>query len=258
MDFDFELYLTLAVIISGIIALVDIRYWAPHREKNNIAKQPIIIEYCRSFFPILLIVLLLRSFLAEPFRIPSGSEKPGLLVGDFIVTSKFAYGVRLPVLHTKLINVAEPKVGDTTVFRYPVNPSIDFIKRIIGAPGDHISYINKVLYVNGEPATQKLLGVVTDKDDEGNSWPVELREENLKGVKHKIYIRPDVPAQDFSVVVPPGHYFAMGDNRDNSNDGRYWGFVPEENLVGKALWIWFSWDNDKHRVRWDRMGKAIN
>lgn len=258
MDFDFELYLTLAVIISGIIYLIDIFYWAPLRAEKNIDKQPILIEYARSFFPILLIVLLLRSFLAEPFRIPSGSEKPGLLIGDFILTSKFSYGVRLPAIHAKIWHVAEPKNGDTTVFRYPKNPSMNFIKRIIGVPGDHISYINKVLYINGKLATQKLLNVTTDKNEAGTVVPVELREEDLLGIKHLIYVRPDVPAEDFSVVVPPGHYFAMGDNRDDSNDSRYWGFVQEQNLVGKALWVWFSWDGDANHIRWDRIGKAIH
>lgn len=258
MDFDFELYLTLATLISGVICLIDIFYWAPIRKEKSITKQPILIEYARSFFPILLIVLLLRSFLAEPFRIPSGSEKPGLLVGDFIVANKFAYGLRLPVLRTQLVHVGEPKRGDTTLFRPPRNPSIYYIKRIVGVPGDHISYINKVLYINGVEAKQKFLKQVTDKDDNGNVQTQDMMEEDLMGVKHTIYVRPDRLAEDGSWVVPPGHYFAMGDNRDGSNDSRYWGFVPEHNLVGKAFLIFFSWNNDDHQVRWDRIGMVIH
>ena len=257
MNFNFELLLTVAAMVAGVISLTDILHWAPQRKQQSITKQPLWIEYARSFFPILLIVLFLRSFLAEPFRIPSGSEKPNLLVGDFIITNKFSYGVRLPVLHTKILNVGEPERGDIAVFRYPINPSINYIKRIIGLPGDEISYVNKVLYVNGVPANPALLGQAKDQDEEGDIWTVELKSENLTGVGHLIYLRPDVPAQDFSVIVPPGQYFVMGDNRDNSNDSRYWGFVPEQNFVGKALWVWFSWDSNNHRIRWERFGHAI-
>ena len=257
MSFDFELILTLAVIISGIIYLIDVLAFAKKRVKD--AKPPVVIEYARSFFPILLIVLILRSFLAEPFRIPSGSDKPTLLVGDFILVNKFDYGVRLPVLHTKIINIDEPQRGDIAVFRPPFDASVDYIKRIIGMPGDRISYINKTLYVNGKEIPQTLLGETTDSDNDGRpSWPVQIKEEDLLGIKHKIYVRPDVPAQDFSVTVPAGHYFVLGDNRDDSNDSRYWGFVPEQNLVGKAIYIWFSWDNENTKVRWSRIGDAIH
>ena len=258
MNFNFELILTLAVVITGIISLMNLLYWEKQRKQQAITQQPIWIEYARSFFPVLLIVLLLRSFLAEPFRIPSGSEKPNLLVGDFIVTNKFIYGIRLPVSYTKIISLEDPKRGDIAVFRFPVDPAINFIKRIVGVPGDKISYMNKVLYINGIPANQKLLGQATDENETGQALPVSLKEEDLLGVKHLIYVRPDVPAQDFSTVVPPGKYFVMGDNRDNSNDSRYWGFVPEENFVGKALWIWFSWDAEYNRIRWDRIGQAIH
>src|SRR6185312_1504123 len=240
MNFDFELLLTLAVFVTGFIALVDQIFFIRKR-KQSAAKMPILIEYARSFFPILLIVLLLRSFLIEPFRIPSGSDKPTLLIGDFIAANKFTYGLRLPVLRTKILALNEPQIGDIALFRYPIDPSVNFIKRIIGTPGDRVSYINKVLYVNGKIAPQEWLGQTTDPDEAGQDWPVELKEENLAGIKHKIYVRPDAPAQDFSVTVPAGYYFAMGDNRDDSSDSRYWGFVPEQNMVGKALIIWFSW-----------------
>jgi len=258
MNIDFELWLTVSVFISGIISLLDVLIWAPKRRQAAVTKMPLVIEYSRSFFPILLLVLVLRSFVVEPFRIPSGSEKPDLLVGDFIVANKFTYGFRLPVSHTKIIKMGEPKVGDVVVFLWPNDPSIYFIKRVVGVPGDHISYVDKVLYINGVRASQELLGETTDGDRPDESWPVLLKQEDLVGLKHKIYIRPDVPARDFSVTVPPGHYFMMGDNRDDSNDSRYWGFVPEENLIGKAVLIFFSWDGNNYRVRWDRIGEAIH
>jgi len=256
MSFDFELILTLAVIFSGLIYLADAMILAKRRPAD--AKLPLLIEYSRSFFPILLIVLVLRSFLAEPFRIPSGSDKPTLLPGDFILVNKFDYGVRLPVLHTKIVKVGEPERGDIAVFRYPVDPSKDYIKRVIGVPGDRISYIDKTLYVNGKVMPQTAVGTAIDSDDvNGPRWPVQIKEEDFFGIKHKIYLRPDVPAQDFSLTVPPGQYFMMGDNRDNSNDSRYWGFVPEQNLLGKAFLIWFSWDSAHTTIAWSRIGTRI-
>lgn len=257
MSFNFEFFLTLAVIISGVIALADILIFAPIRQRKNIAHPSVLIEYARSFFPILLLVLLLRSFLAEPFRIPSGSEKPDLLIGDFIVANKFSYGIRLPVLHKKIIAIGEPKRGDIMVFLWPKDTSTYFIKRVIGLPGDVITYKDKVLTINGQVAPQTLLGVQTDHDA-NEKWRVLLKRENLLGVQHDIYLRPDQLATDFSVTVPPGNYFVMGDNRDNSLDSRYWGFVPEKDLIGKAIWVFFSWDNERHRVRWHRLGMRIH
>lgn len=257
MSFNFEFFLTMLVIISGAITLMDSLIFAPLRRRKKIAHPSVLIEYARSFFPILLLVLLLRSFLAEPFRIPSGSEKPDLLIGDFILANKFSYGIRLPVLHKKIISIGEPKRGDIMVFLWPKNPSVYFIKRVIGLPGDVITYKNKVLTINGQIATQTLIG---EKTDEGanESYPVLLKREDLLGVQHEIYLRPDQPATDFSVTVPPGNYFMMGDNRDNSLDSRYWGFVPEKDLIGKAMWVFFSWDNEHHRVRWHRLGLRIH
>lgn len=256
MGFSFELLLTLAVLVSGFVWLLDTLFWARKRPKN--AKVPLAIEYSRSFFPVLLIVLLLRSFLLEPFRIPSGSDEPTLLVGDFIVANKFIYGLRLPVIHTKFMQNQEPATGDIVLFRWPVDPSQNFIKRVIGVPGDQISYVNKVLYINGVEAKQTILGQATDEDGLGHSWPVTVIEENLMGIKHKSYLRSDVPVQDFSLTVPQNMYFVMGDNRDSSNDSRYWGFVPESNFVGKAYAIWFSWNGDNNNIRWGRMGSLIH
>lgn len=258
MSLNFEFFLTTAVIISGAIALVDILIFAPIRKCKKIAHPSVLIEYARSFFPILLLVLLLRSFLAEPFRIPSGSEKPELLIGDFIVANKFSYGIRLPVVHKKIISIGEPKRGDIVVFLWPRDPSTYFIKRVIGLPGDVISYKDKVLTINGQLAPQTLLGKQTDQDGANEKWPVLLKRENLLSVQHDIYLRPDQFATDFSVYVPPGNYFVMGDNRDNSLDSRYWGFVPEKDLIGKAMWVFFSWDNEQHRVRWNRLGMRIH
>ncbi len=257
MSFNFEFFLTTAVIISGVIALADILIFAPIRKRKNIAHPSVLIEYARSFFPILLLVLLLRSFLAEPFRIPSGSEKPDLLIGDFIIANKFSYGIRLPVLHKKIMAIGEPKRGDIVVFLWPKDTSTYFIKRVIGLPGDVISYKDKVLTINGQLAPQTLLGVQTDQDA-NEKWQVLLKREDLLGVQHDIYLRPDQLATDFSVTVPPGNYFVMGDNRDNSLDSRYWGFVPEKDLIGKAIWVFFSWDNEQHRVRWQRLGMRIH
>jgi signal peptidase I len=258
MSFNFEFFLTTAVVISGAIALVDVLVFAPIRQRKKIEHPSVLIEYARSFFPILLLVLLLRSFLAEPFRIPSGSEKPDLLIGDFIVANKFSYGIRLPVLHKKVIFIAEPKRGDIVVFLWPKDTSTYFIKRVIGLPGDVITYKDKVLTINGKLAPQTLLGEATDQDGANEKWPVLLKQENLLGIQHEIYLRPDQLATDFSVYVPKGHYFVMGDNRDNSLDSRYWGFVPEKDLIGKAMWVFFSWDNERHRVRWNRLGLRIH
>lgn len=262
MNFNFELILFYATLVCGVIALLDMIFWAPKRKaahpgvpKEEI-KLPIIIDYARSFFPVLLIVFFIRSFLYEPFRIPSGSLKPTLEIGDFILVNKFDYGIRMPIVHNKIFERSEPKRGDIIVFRWPPNPSVDFIKRVIGVPGDHISYLDKVLYVNGTKVPQTLISNVTD-ENEGKVWDVALKEEDLMGIKHKIYQFNDKISDDFrDTVVPKGMYFVMGDNRDDSMDSRFWGFVPEENIVGKASLVWMSWNH--YKLRWQRMGKQIN
>ncbi|HEV2613422.1 MAG TPA: signal peptidase I [Gammaproteobacteria bacterium] len=254
MDFDFELLLTVLTLITGFIALVDVLFFARHRT----GEMPKVAEYAHSFFPVLLIVLLLRSFLVEPFRIPSGSLEPTLLPGDFVAANKFAYGLKLPVLHTKILAVGEPQEGDIAIFRWPLHPNIDLIKRIVGVPGDKISYVNKVLSINGVVQPQKDLGPAVDIDEAGHNIPVEKYQETINGIKHDIYINPKIPAQDMTVVVPPNSYFAMGDNRDNSYDSRGWGFVPEQNLLGKAFVIWMSWNTQMNSVDWHRIGTLIN
>lgn len=259
MNLDFEVILFYAVLISGVLALFDIVFLASRRKRKNIEKPSIIFDYARSFFPVLLIVFLLRSFLYEQFRIPSGSLKPTLLVGDFPLINKYIYGIRLPMVHKKIIDRGTPQRGDIMVLRWPANPSIYFIKRVIGLPGDHISYTNKKLIINGHeiPLTYEKEG--TDSDDGQNSWKVSQYQEDLLGVKHSIYLIPDRTSMDFKdIIVPQGMYFVLGDNRDDSGDSRYWGFVPDENIVGKAEYILLSWDSQKHMPRWDRIGKAIH
>lgn len=261
MNFNFELILFYATVITGLVCLFDILFFAPRRKRkpSHLTKIPLLIDYSRSFFPILLIVFLLRSFLFEPFRIPSGSLEPTLLMGDFILVNKYDYGVRLPVVHKKVYAHHDPKRGDILVFRWPPNPSINFIKRVIGLPGDHISYINKELLINGQKIPQVFLKDSLAVNENGEEWKAMEKSENLLGLDHKIFIDQEKSSRDYSdIVVPEGMYFVMGDNRDNSADSRYWGFVPEENIVGKAVLIWASWDKSKLGVRWDRIGKSIH
>lgn len=256
MNFDFERILFYATLVCGMIALIDVLFWAKKRNARQ-GKMPLIIDYARSFFPILLLVLAIRSFLFEPFRIPSGSLKPTLDIGDFILVNKYDLGLRLPVSHQKILEVNTPKRGDIIVFRWPPNPSIDFIKRIIGVPGDKISYIDKVLYINGQKVPQQTIKTTTDHD-ELDTWTVVQKQEDLLGLKHDIYEAPAKISDDFhDIIVPPGMYFTMGDNRDDSADSRYFGFVPEKNIVGKAIMVWLSWNSDNYRIRWDRIGKKI-
>lgn len=263
MNFNFELILFYATLITGLIALFDILFLARKRKLTQkdaaVVKLPLIIDYARSFFPVLLIVFLLRSFLFEPFRIPSGSLEPTLLTGDFILVNKYNYGVRLPVAHKKIFATGEPARGDIMVFRWPPNPSYDFIKRVIGVPGDKISYINKQLTVNGQKIPQEFLRNSQAVNETGSEWQAQEKQEDLLGVKHYIYIDPAKPDQDFrDIVVPEGMYFVMGDNRDDSADSRFWGFVPEKNIVGKAVLVWLSWDGTNKNLRFNRMGKLIH
>jgi signal peptidase I len=277
MNFDFPAIMVTAVFITGLIWAMDALLWAPKRRqaakelesqsgaggeslqesKEILLKEPVMVEYARSLFPVILVVLLLRSFLVEPFRIPSGSMMPTLLVGDFILVNKFSYGIRLPVLNTKIIDVGEPKHGDVMVFRYPKDPSIDYIKRVIGLPGDRIAYYNKKLFINGEPMEQSQDGTYVGVGSGVSMSGARVFHEKLFDVKHDILIDEHRGTVEGEFVVPEGHYFVMGDNRDNSNDSRYWGFVPEENLVGKAFMIWMNWDTNASGIAWGRLGDTI-
>jgi signal peptidase I len=250
---NFALCLVILSAVSGVIYLLDVLIWAKKRKPKQ--KPGRIIEYSRSFFPVFFIVLLLRSFLVEPFRIPSGSLEPTLLVGDFLAVNKFIYGLRLPVWEKKIISISSPKTGEIVVFRWPPDPSFDYIKRVIGLPGDKITYKNKVLTINGIKASQTFIGY---KTDESSGKAVAQYRENLLGIEHDIFTRPDVTPVDVSVTVPPGQYFVMGDNRDDSADSRFWGFVPEPYLRGKAFLIWMSWNGKTDMVRWNRLGHIIH
>jgi len=257
MNIDFATILTALVLITGIISLIDIIFFAKKRKKTG-KKKPILIDYSRSFFPILLIVLIIRAFIIQPYRVPSGSLQPTILPGDFIAVKQFAYGLRLPVIDYKIIKTGEPKRGDIALFRWPDNPSLTFIKRVVGVPGDHIVYRNKILRINGKIADQKLIGPALDIEPDNVPVAVQEKLENLLGIRHRIFIREasgDIGTVD--TIVPKGYYFMMGDNRDASDDSRYWGFVPEKNLIGKAFLIWMSWDSENHTVRWHRIGNTI-
>lgn len=230
--------------------------------RAKLLRQPWWLEYTAGLFPVIAIVFLLRSFLFEPFRIPSGSMLPTLHVGDFILVNKYDYGLRLPVANTKVLEIGAPKRGDVIVFRYPVDTSIDYIKRVVGVPGDTVEYRNKVLYVNG---VEQKLAAPRDFIDENMMVTLTEYDETLGDVTHLVafdHRRPSwVPEgaiskkepsctyndAGFICKVPEGHYFAMGDNRDNSEDSRYWGFVPDENLVGRAVLIWANF-GDMSRV----------
>lgn len=256
MDFDLEFFLVLGTLVTGLVAL-GARLFARRGEAaERRGRFDWAVDGARSFFPILLIVLLLRSFIVEPFRIPSGSMLPTLEIGDFILVNKYAYGLKLPVLHDKIVPVGAPRTGDVAVFRYPRDASQDYIKRIVGVPGDHIIYRDKQLQINGQVIAQAERG---DIGVFSEMLPIEMqrRSESLPGAGHDILLAPSVSQPMGQWRVPPGHYFVMGDNRDNSNDSRAWGFVPETNLVGRAFLIWMHWDYGAGRFNFSRIGTVI-
>ena len=275
---DFALIMLLALGATGLIWLADTIFAKPARtraaqakakagadpeEVDQVYKESLLVEYARAFFPVILVVFLFRSFLVEPFRIPSGSMIPSLLIGDFILVNKYTYGLRLPILNKKILDVSQPKHGDVMVFRFPGDPSQNFIKRVIGLPGDHIVYKNKKLFINDVPMEQAVLedyGYSEGKDSQGNDLQLTSRrmQEDLDGVPHSILLSDGPDQMPRDIIVPPHQYFVMGDNRDRSNDSRYWGTVPEQNIVGKAFLIWFSWDFTKGGpVNWGRIGHSV-
>jgi signal peptidase I len=269
MNVDFATILVALTGISGAITLGDTLFLSKRRKLASLGpksageeiaqakKAPVVIEYARSFFPIFLIVLLLRSFLVEPFRIPSASMMPTLLIGDFILVNKFSYGIRLPVLNAKIADIGSPERGDVVVFRYPEDPTTPYIKRVVGLPGDHITYTNKVLYINGAPMPQQEMRTYTGVGAGIMMTGASMRGEQLDEIKHAILVMPEYPSLDVEVVVPENQYFVLGDNRDNSKDSRYWGMVPDENLIGKAFMIWMNWDSKNGGIEWRRIGDKI-
>lgn len=253
MSWNFSLILFIALIVTGVVWVADKLVLKKKRAPD--AKSPWWVEYGSSFFPVILFVFVLRSFIVEPFRIPSGSMLPTLQSGDLILVNKFTYGIRLPIIDRKIIPVNLPQRGDVMVFRYPVNPGVDYIKRVVGIPGDEVAYLNKQLFING-----KKVPLVRDGDyfePDRVAYTAQYIE-SLGTVDNKILqddsllsdIRPIWPfpyrenckysSEGIRCVVPAGNYFMMGDNRDNSLDSRFWGFVPQENIVGRAFFIWMN------------------
>jgi signal peptidase I len=289
---DFSAVLLAITVLTGVVWAVDALWLRGRRAaaardagKDPAAlPEPGTVDYARSFFPVALVVLLLRSFVFEPFRIPSDSMMPTLLDGDFIIVNKYAYGLRLPVINRKILAIGEPQRGDVVVFRYPPDPSTNFIKRLVGLPGDHVEVHDNLIIINGKPVP---FYVGHQRFNDGCYVNMSLAREKLDGREHQVIFCPvaldrqpvlpgckrsgvrgyvcgdeDAPggmrAPPFVGDVPPGHYLMMGDNRDNSDDGRMWGYVPEENLVGKATRIWFNWDLGRSGGPiWSRIGSAI-
>lgn len=254
MHADFEFALVAFCALTGLVYLLDVLWWK--RARASGAAMPKLVEFSRSFFPVVFAVLFLRSFLVEPFRIPSGSMLPTLFAGDFILVNKFTYGIRLPVLHGKVFALGEPARGDVVVFRWPPDPSKDFIKRVVGLPGDRIVYRDRQLFINDQPISYLSEGEFTDPRAPEVYGALSLQED-LQTARHRVLHMDLRPARDADVTVPAGHYFVMGDNRDGSDDSRRWGFVPEENLVGRAFFIWMSWDSFRHLPAFDRIGSVI-
>lgn len=290
IDGNFALLLFMAVVVTGLYWLGEKFYFWPRRRRAaielqtqaerrraelrnqgvneidgdieaaraNLLAQPWWLDWTAGLFPVILAVFLLRSFLFEPFKIPSGSMIPTLMIGDLILVNKYHYGLRLPVVHTKLTEGTPPQRGDVMVFRYPPKPSLDYIKRVVGVPGDEISYLNKRLSVNGSPVD---IREIADFFDEESMRYVKQFEEKLGKEPHRLLINDDRPAfipgasefpnrdncrysvEGVVCKVPPGHYFMMGDNRDNSLDSRYWGFVPDKNIVGRAFFVWMNFSS---------------
>ena len=265
MDIDFPLILVVLVFGTGAVWLFDHLFLLPgrraalaqlrrdypdwdmesspqHREyvqrSESTVREPVLVEYSKSFFPVLFLVFFLRSFLVEPFQIPSSSMVPTLQVGDYILVNKFTYGIRLPVVRTKVIDFNEPRRGDVMVFFPPHLNDTYYIKRVVGLPGDRIRYIDKKLYVNGEPVPQELIAQLPPSRPR-----YRLSNETLGQAEHLIQTDLARGGKDFSITVKPGHYFMMGDNRDNSSDSRVWGEVPERDIVGKAFAIWMHWES---------------
>lgn len=265
MHLDFSLILVIATLVTGLVWLLDKLVFKKRRAASRFQdKKPgLVVEYSNSFFPVLALVLILRSFLFEPFQIPSGSMLPTLKIGDFIVVNKFTYGVRLPVINTRVIKFNDPKPGDVAVFRYPLDKRLNYIKRVIGVAGDKISYQDNTLYINGQAVGREL--IEKSPVESPKEW---LWQEQLGEVNYQVYNYPTATYNFPEITIPEGYYFVMGDNRDHSNDSRFWcqgqlnnetgcliipgyvndrgaplvmGFVAEENLVGRAFAVWMHW-----------------
>ncbi|ESK40112.1 signal peptidase I [Acinetobacter nectaris] len=284
MDFDFNLILVPVTLILFIVWLLD-KFVFRQREARGRGNENFVITWAYDFWPVLAVVLVLRSFFFEPFNIPSDSMVPTLETGDYILVNKFDYGIRLPLANTKVINVGEPERGQVFVFRYPLQPSISYIKRVVGLPGDHIQYHNNTLYINGQQIASTATPFAREKDSLSSfkaNYTLETLGNHQHWVRHladrnplieqfnyamstgnqslipfvaknnQTFMKSD--GNDWEVTVPQGHYFAMGDNRDESSDSRFWGFVPEENLIGRAVYIWMHKEPGLHLPSFSRNG----
>ena len=263
---DFAAVLLMAAVLTGLIWLYDAKFARPRRSSGT--AEPIVVDMARAFFPVIIVVFLIRSFWVEPFKIPSGSMKPTLLVGDFILVNKYTYGIRLPVINKKVVEINPVARGDVVVFRYPVDPSVDYIKRVVGIPGDVVEFRNKRLAINGAPVAVQASGFYTDAEENYTRLPQFM--EKLGDHNHRMMVVPSQPVVDlaqvrqfpyrsnceyndegFRCTVPQGHYFMMGDNRDQSSDSRYWGFVPDDHVKGRAFLVWMNFGDLK------RIGNGI-
>jgi signal peptidase I len=241
-------WLAVAIVLGAKITL---------RERFQHSSS-IILEQARSYLWVLIVIWTVRSFIIQPYVVPTGSLEPTIQPGDFIAVTQYSYGVRMPILGDVLIPVAQPQHGDIALFRWPGNRDILYIKRVVGLPGDHIAYRNKTLYINDKPMPQHVVVDNILQDEAGHRIHVTEKKESLMNHEHRIQQYADIEdAQWIDVVVPPHHYFMMGDNRDNSSDSRAWGMVPDQNLVGKAQFIWLSLANHPFTIRWDRIGDRL-
>jgi signal peptidase I len=263
---DFAAVLLIAAVVTGAVWLFDAKVLRRRRTAGE--PEPVVVDMARAFFPVIVVVFLIRSFWIEPFKIPSGSMKPTLLVGDFILVNKYTYGIRIPVINKKVIEVNPLRRGEVVVFRYPLDPSVDYIKRVVGVPGDKVVYKGKRLTVNGEPVAVQNSGFYTDSELNYLRLPTFI--EKLGEKSHQMMIVPAQPPVNlaevrqfahrenceynddgFRCTVPAGHYFMMGDNRDQSSDSRYWGFVPDDHIKGRAFLVWMNFGDFK------RIGSGI-
>ncbi|MGQ0429617.1 MAG: signal peptidase I [Gammaproteobacteria bacterium] len=259
MVFDFAFVLVALAALTGAIWGIDHWQFAPRRRARGIAREPVLVDYARSFFPVIVIVLVLRSFLYEPFRIPSDSMMPTLIQGDFIFVNKWRYGLRLPVLNTRVVEIGEPVRGDVVVFRKPSDRSVVFIKRLVGLPGDVIRVAGARVWVNGTPSRIEAGELYSGPKSEQYPF-TQVGEEEQDGRRHGVMLDPARPGMDGEWRVPEGHFFMMGDNRNNSRDSRFpdVGFVPEAFVIGKAEAIWLSFNpGPGSLLLWDRMGTVI-
>lgn len=256
--------LLMLAVMTGFMVLFDKIFW---KSKRQAAGQPMpaMLDYAWSLFPVFVLVILVRSFIFQPYEVPTGSLEPTVIPVEYLFVTQWNYGLRLPVWGNTVVKVGHPQRGDIALFDWPVNRRYNFVKRVVGVPGDTISYINKTFYINGKEAKRRLLGMAYDTEPGSPAQQVQVWEEDLNGIKHKILIDPNKPAMDFkNLVIPKGQYMMIGDNRDNSDDSRYWGLVPENTFIGKVHNILLSLDYQHKmlgvfpKVRWNRIGVSVN